>query len=51
MVIADAIDQGRKLKVYPTNYKQPFFKIFSDEIYQPLTRSDITQKIIATFRI
>jgi len=35
MVIADANDQGKKLKVYPTNYKQPFFEIFSDEIYTP----------------
>jgi len=42
MVIADAIDQRRKLKVYSTNYKQPFFETFSDEIYHPLTRSGIT---------
>jgi hypothetical protein len=42
MVIADTIDQGRKLKVYPTNYKHPFFETFSDEIYHPLTRPGIT---------
>lgn len=42
MVIVDTIDQRRKLKVYPTNYKQPFFETFSDEIYHLLTRSGIT---------
>jgi len=47
----DTIDQGGKLEVCPTNYKRPFSESYNAEIYHPLTRSVITQEIIAAFRI